>query len=86
MLPDRKGKFGIFGGRFAPETLIGPLEELEINYKKITKTKEFKKKLDFLLKNYAGRPTPLYFAKNLSDYLGFKSIFKKRGFSIYRST
>jgi tryptophan synthase beta chain len=34
MLPDRKGKFGIFGGRFAPETLIGPLEELEINYKK----------------------------------------------------
>ena len=77
MLPDRKGKFGIFGGRFAPETLIAPLEELEINYKKITKTKEFKKQLDFLLKNYAGRPTPLYFAKNLSDYLGFKVYLKR---------
>jgi len=77
MLPDKKGKFGIFGGRFAPETLIGPLQELEENYKKITKTNEFKKHLNYLLKNYAGRPTPLYFAKNFSDYLGFKVYLKR---------
>jgi tryptophan synthase beta chain len=77
MLPNKKGKFGIFGGRFAPETLIGPLEELEKNYKRISKTKEFKEKLDYLFKNYVGRPTPLYFAKNFSDYLGFKVYLKR---------
>jgi len=77
MLPDKKGKFGIFGGRFAPETLIGPLEELEKDYKKISRKKEFKEKLKFLLKNYAGRPTPLYFAKNFSDYLGFRVYLKR---------
>ncbi|MCS7180243.1 MAG: tryptophan synthase subunit beta [bacterium] len=77
MLPDRKGKFGIFGGRFAPETLIGPLEELEKEYKRISKTKEFKRELNYLLKEYAGRPTSLYFAKNFSEYLGFKVYLKR---------
>ncbi|HOK55824.1 MAG TPA: tryptophan synthase subunit beta [bacterium] len=77
MLPDRKGKFGIFGGRFAPETLMGPLEELETAYKKISKTKEFKEKLNYLLKEYAGRPTPLYYAENFSKYLGFKVYLKR---------
>lgn len=77
MLPDRKGKFGIFGGRFAPETLIGVLEELEKGYRKISKTKEFKEKLNYLLREYAGRPTPLYFAENLSKYLGFKVYLKR---------
>lgn len=77
MLPDRKGKFGIFGGRFAPETLIGVLEELEKEYRRISKTKEFKEKLNYLLREYAGRPTPLYFAENLSKYLGFKVYLKR---------
>ncbi|MCM8832622.1 MAG: tryptophan synthase subunit beta [Candidatus Omnitrophica bacterium] len=77
MLPDRKGKFGIFGGKFAPETLIEPLEQLEIAYKKISKTKEFKEKLNYLLKEYAGRPTPLYFAENFSKFLGFKVYLKR---------
>ncbi|MCM8772016.1 MAG: tryptophan synthase subunit beta [Candidatus Omnitrophica bacterium] len=77
MFPDKKGKFGIFGGRFVPETLIAPLEELEKGYKEIVKTKEFKEKLNNLLKEYAGRPTPLYFAENLSKYLGFKVYLKR---------
>ncbi|MGC8977080.1 MAG: tryptophan synthase subunit beta [Candidatus Ratteibacteria bacterium] len=77
MLPDKKGKFGIFGGKFAPETLISPLEELEIAYKKISKTKEFKRKLNYLLKEYAGRPTSLYYAENFSKYLGFKVYLKR---------
>ncbi|MCM8802986.1 MAG: tryptophan synthase subunit beta [Candidatus Omnitrophica bacterium] len=77
MFPDKKGKFGIFGGKFAPETLIEPLEQLEIAYKKISKTKEFKEKLNYLLKDYAGRPTPLYYAENFSKFLGFKVYLKR---------
>ncbi|MCM8804258.1 MAG: tryptophan synthase subunit beta [Candidatus Omnitrophica bacterium] len=77
MLPDRKGKFGIFGGRFAPETLIGPLEELEREYKKISKKREFREKLNYLLKEYAGRPTPLYFAESFSKQIGFKVYLKR---------
>lgn len=77
MLPNKKGKFGIFGGKFAPETLIEPLEQLEKAYKKISKTKEFKEKLNYLLKDYAGRPTPLYYAENFSKFLGFKVYLKR---------
>ncbi|MCM8818337.1 MAG: tryptophan synthase subunit beta [Candidatus Omnitrophica bacterium] len=77
MLPNKKGKFGIFGGKFAPETLIEPLEELENSYKKISKTKEFRKKLNYLLNEYAGRPTPLYYAENFSKYVGFKVYLKR---------
>ena len=76
-LPDKYGKFGIFGGKFAPETLIGPLEELENGYKKIAFTKDFKKELNYLLKEYAGRPTPLYFAENFSLYIGSKIYLKR---------
>jgi len=76
-LPDKKGKFGEFGGRFAPETLIPPLENLEKEYKEIYRNKEFRKELSQLLSDYAGRPTPLYFAENLSKFLGFKIYLKR---------
>jgi len=72
------GKFGDFGGRHVPETLIPALEELEYNYEKLKKNKQFQKELNNLLQNYAGRPTPLYYAKNLSEYLKGPKIFLKR--------
>jgi tryptophan synthase beta chain len=72
------GKFGDFGGRHVPETLIPALEELEYNYEKLKKNKQFQKELNDLLQNYAGRPTPLYYAKNLSEYLKGPKIFLKR--------
>ncbi|MEM1578266.1 MAG: tryptophan synthase subunit beta [Archaeoglobaceae archaeon] len=70
-------RFGEFGGRYVPEVLIPPLEELEKAYKKLKDDKEFKKELDYYLRNYAGRPTPLYFAKNLSRELGMKVYLKR---------
>jgi len=76
-LPDKKGKFGEFGGRFAPETLIPPLENLEKEYKNLYRDKKFQNELSQLLSDYAGRPTPLYFAKNLSEFLGFKVYLKR---------
>ena len=76
-LPDKKGKFGEFGGRFVPETLIPALEELEKGYREITRSKEFQKKLNYYLSEYAGRPTPLYFARNFSDYVGCKVYLKR---------
>ena len=72
------GKFGDFGGRHVPETLIPALEELEHNYEKLKKDKQFQKELTHLLQNYAGRPTPLYYAKNLSEYIKGPKIFLKR--------
>lgn len=77
MIPDRAGYFGDFGGRFVPETLIYALEELEGEYKKARKDKAFRKELDYYLREYAGRPTPLYFAGNLSRDLGFKIYLKR---------
>ncbi len=76
-LPDRRGYFGSFGGRFVPETLIPALYELEKAYKEISHTRDFKRRLDYFLSEYAGRPTPLYFAERLSEYLGF-NVFLKR--------
>jgi tryptophan synthase beta chain len=72
------GKFGIFGGRHVPETLIPALDELDYNYQKLKKNKQFQKELNGLLKNYAGRPTPLYFAKNLTNFIKGPKIFLKR--------
>ncbi len=69
-LPDKRGYFGRFGGRFVPETLIPLILELERAYKKISKDKDFWKEFTELLREYAGRPTPLYYARNLSKYLG----------------
>lgn len=77
MLANRRGYFGEFGGRFAPETLISALEELETAYFKAKKDKSFRRQLDYYLKNYAGRPTPLYFAENLSKRLGVRVYLKR---------
>jgi tryptophan synthase beta chain len=77
-LPDKSGHFAEFGGRFVPETLIYALDELGKEYKKAKRDKKFIQQLDYYLKEYAGRPTPLYLAQNLSQYLGIKKIYLKR--------
>ncbi|MFA4991687.1 MAG: tryptophan synthase subunit beta [Candidatus Omnitrophota bacterium] len=77
MLPDKYGKFGIFGGKFVPETLMVALSELEKAYKKARQDAKFKKELKGLLALYAGRPTPLYLAKNLSKNNGPKIYLKR---------
>ncbi len=77
-LPDRTGHFGLFGGRFVPETLIYALDELEKEYSLAKKDKKFARELVFYLREYAGRPTPLYLAKNLSRYLGINKVYLKR--------
>ncbi|MGB6368195.1 MAG: tryptophan synthase subunit beta, partial [Thermoanaerobaculia bacterium] len=76
--PDLAGYFGPYGGRYVPETLMAPLEELAREYDRARKEKKFKRRLDQLLRHYAGRPTPLYFAKRLSEKLGGARIFLKR--------
>jgi tryptophan synthase beta chain len=73
-----EGKFGKYGGKYIPETLVPALIELETAYQKYKNDEEFQKQLSYLLTNYAGRPTPLYFAKNLSEYIGGGKIFLKR--------
>ncbi|MFC1570319.1 tryptophan synthase subunit beta [Candidatus Omnitrophota bacterium] len=77
-LPDDKGYFGGFGGEYVPETLMPALKELADKYKKIGSTPSFKKKLNYYLKEYAGRPTPLYFAEKLTKKLGGGKIYLKR--------
>jgi len=72
------GRFGEFGGKYIPETLVPAVEELEKNYLKFKNDKNFKKELDYYLKQYAGRPTPLYYAKNLSEKMGGAKIYLKR--------
>lgn len=72
------GKFGKYGGKYIPETLIPAIEELELAYEKYKRDAEFQKELSYYLTNYAGRPTPLYFAKNLSDHIGGARIYLKR--------
>jgi len=78
MLPNKKGYFQEFGGRFVPETLIACLDELEKEYQKARRDKRFTQKLKYYLKDYAGRPTPLYLARNLSQKLGLAKIYLKR--------
>jgi tryptophan synthase beta chain len=78
MLPDKSGHFDGFGGRFVPETLIYALDQLEREYKRAKKDKSFIQQLDYYLREYAGRPTPLYLARNLSRYLGINKIYLKR--------
>lgn len=74
----KNGKFGEFGGRFIPETLVPAVEELEHAYLKFKDDKDFKQELDYYLREYAGRPTPLYLAKNLSEFVGGAKIYLKR--------
>lgn len=72
------GYFGKFGGRFVPETLMYALEELESKYQELSSDKSFWEELNYYLRTYAGRPTPLYFAKNLTEYAGGAKIYIKR--------
>ena len=72
------GKFGEFGGKYIPETLVPAVQELEEAYLKFKNDKEFNKELDYYLREYAGRPTPLYFAKNLTESIGGAKIYLKR--------
>lgn len=74
----RKGYFGQYGGRFVPETLMPALIELETAYLKSRKDREFQKELKHLQKTYIGRPTPLYFAKRLTERLGGAKVYIKR--------
>src|ERR1700733_7914746 len=76
--PDATGHFGPYGGRFVPEVLMAPLEELEQAYHKAAADPAFQAELADLLKNYAGRPTPLYHARRLSETLGGAKIYIKR--------
>lgn len=73
-----KGRFGPYGGRYVPETLMSPLEELEREYEKAKRDHSFQKRLGELLRTYAGRPTPLFFAKRLTEKLGGAKIYLKR--------
>jgi len=78
MLPDKRGYFGEFGGRFVPEVLVPALKELEEAYLSVARADSFQKELKSYLKDYAGRPTPLYLAENLSRSLGNTRIYLKR--------
>ena len=77
-LPDSRGHFGLFGGKYVPETLMSPLEELEQAYRAAQADPGFHAELQGYLTEYVGRPTPLYFASRLSEYLGGARIFLKR--------
>jgi tryptophan synthase beta chain len=76
--PDGRGRFGEFGGRFVPETLMHPVEELERAYEKARGDPGFRLELDRLLKDFAGRPTPLFYARRLTERLGEAQIYLKR--------
>ncbi|WP_440109814.1 tryptophan synthase subunit beta [Paenibacillus sp. QZ-Y1] len=77
-LPDQHGRFGPFGGRFVPETLMNALIELEEAYSHFSEDEEFNKELNYLLSEYSGRETPLYHAEQLSRRLGGPKIYLKR--------
>jgi len=72
------GRFGPYGGRYVPETLVAALDELEAAYERTHRDKKFQKDLEYLQKQYAGRPTPLFFARRLTDKLGGARIYLKR--------
>lgn len=75
--PDTRGHFGIFGGRYVPETLMPLLLQLDEEYKKIRQDENFWKEVNYLLEHYVGRPSPLYYAKNISQELGAKIYLKR---------
>ncbi|MFP3869019.1 MAG: tryptophan synthase subunit beta [Desulfobacteraceae bacterium] len=78
MSPDRRGHFGPYGGRYVPETLMPALLELEQAYRRIRREPEFKKELAAYSKDYVGRPSPLYYARDLTKALGSPQIYLKR--------
>ncbi|MCK4736929.1 MAG: pyridoxal-phosphate dependent enzyme, partial [Sulfurimonas sp.] len=75
--PDDNGHFGIFGGRYVPETLMPALLNLKEEYEAIRFDKDFWSEVHYYLKDYVGRPSPLYFAQNISDELGAKIYLKR---------
>src|SRR5580700_11047302 len=77
-LPDAAGHFGVYGGVFVPETLMGALEELTIAYEAARGDPAFQEELNQHLKEFAGRPTPLYFAERLTKHCGGAKIYLKR--------
>jgi tryptophan synthase beta chain len=76
--PDNQGHFGPYGGRYVPETLMHPLQELEAEYFRAQHDPEFQRELSYYLKEFCGRPTPLYFAERLTKELGGAKIYLKR--------
>jgi tryptophan synthase beta chain len=77
-LPDARGRFGPYGGQYVPETLMAALTELEREYAAAQADQAFREEMDALLRDYVGRPTPLYFARRLSERLGGAKIYLKR--------
>ena len=77
-LPDARGHFGPYGGRYVPETLMHPLQELEAEYFRAQQDPAFQRELAYYLKEFCGRPTPLYFAERLTRELGGAKIYLKR--------
>jgi tryptophan synthase beta chain len=77
-LPDVAGHFGPYGGRYVPETLMQPLQELEAEYFRSRQDPEFQRELSYYLREFCGRPTPLYFAERLTRELGGAKIYLKR--------
>ncbi|HOV80870.1 MAG TPA: tryptophan synthase subunit beta, partial [Bacillota bacterium] len=78
VLPDARGYFGSYGGRFVPETLMPALEELEEAYNSVKADPDFAGELAYYLKHYVGRPSPLYFAGRLTERCGGARIYLKR--------
>jgi tryptophan synthase beta chain len=76
--PDMRGRFGEFGGRYVPETLMHPVEELEQAFEAARADPSFRTELEHLLKDFAGRPTPLFHARRLTEHLGGAQIYLKR--------
>ncbi|HLX97574.1 MAG TPA: tryptophan synthase subunit beta, partial [Roseiarcus sp.] len=76
--PNERGRFGIFGGRFVPETLMSLILSLEKAYEEAKADPSFKAELNALLKHYVGRPSPLYFAERLTHELGGAKVYFKR--------
>ncbi|HET9788532.1 MAG TPA: tryptophan synthase subunit beta [Pyrinomonadaceae bacterium] len=76
--PDEQGHWGRYGGRFVPETLVAPLDELTSFYLEARDDQHFQKELDSLLADYSGRPTPLFHAKRLTEHAGGAQLFLKR--------
>ena len=77
-VPDDAGRFGSFGGRYVPETLIRALDELAIQYEATRKDKSFQQELTSLLNHYVGRPSPLYLARRMTERVGGAQIWLKR--------
>ncbi|MFN5805693.1 MAG: tryptophan synthase subunit beta, partial [Opitutia bacterium] len=77
-VPDRRGRFGKFGGLYVPETLMTPLLDLAAAYEEARKDPQFQRQFADMLRDYAGRPTGLYFAESLTRHLGGAKVYLKR--------